>query len=82
MISSTCDLRCISFFQLIVINISSQPPEESFSTDEIMIVVAWLTPHPHPHPQDPTTGQIVANPVKWVEMKENMEIVWNNFDIF
>ncbi|CAF4558442.1 unnamed protein product, partial [Rotaria sp. Silwood2] len=24
---------------------------------------------------DPTTGQIVVNPVKWVEMKENMEIV-------
>ncbi|CAF4941810.1 unnamed protein product [Rotaria sp. Silwood1] len=23
---------------------------------------------------DPTTGQIVVNPVKWVEMKENMEI--------
>lgn len=30
---------------------------------------------------DPTTKQIVLNPVKWVEMKENIEIVWNNFDI-
>lgn len=24
---------------------------------------------------DPTTGQIVINPVEWVEMKENIEIV-------
>ena len=31
---------------------------------------------------DPTTGKVVPNPVKWVEMKENIEIVRKYFHLF